>query len=164
MGSLSRFISITKAVAYLQNCNSKQLLPTIWNKEAFQFCFLYISRFSNVTKSFEDARRSCESNGGMLFEPRNKEENKEVADAGYEIVGNAYYWWIGVDDKEREGRFQYSSNKQEINFSNWGSGQPNNLNSNEDCVVMITSFDSFYSGKWADYHCSSENKFICEFT
>ena len=83
---------------------------------------MYIYRFSNVSKSFEEAQKTCVRNGGILFEPKNQQQNEEVANAGDEFDG--YFWWIGVDDKEREGRFQYSTTKQDINFSNWRSGEP----------------------------------------
>ena len=138
--------------------------PAARSERNFQSCFFNIYRFSNVTKSFEEAQSSCASNGGKLFEPRNLKQNKEVADAAYKI--HHYppnYWWIGADDKEREGSFQWSTSEKNINFSNWMSGQPNDFNGNQDCVGIYISSNSVYHGKWYDYTCSIKHFFICEF-
>ena len=120
-----------------------------------------------MKKSFEEAQSSCASNGGKLFEPRNLQQNKEVADAVFEINGYDGYefWWIGVDDKEKEGSFQWSTSKQSTNFSNWSSGQPNNFYGNQDCVNMLTSYsaNSDIHGKWYDTPCTELRPFICVF-
>ena len=120
-------------------------------------------------KSQEDAKRSCASKGGRLFEPRNQQENKAVADAGQEIYRG--YWWIGVENKIRDGKFKWAISKQNIDFSNWWPGddkiseQPDNWKGNEDCVTLKTNskFDYWY-GKWYDWACSLTSRFICEFT
>jgi C-type mannose receptor len=122
-------------------------------------------RFSNVTKSFDEAQGKCASKGGKLFEPRNLQQNNKVADFAHELDGYKN-WWIGVDDKEKEGIFQWSKSKQNINFSNWRSGQPNNLYGNEDCVDIYTTSSSHseYHGKWFDSDCNNIFRFICEFS
>ena len=116
-----------------------------------------------MEKSHEEAQRICTSNGGRLFEPKNKKENKEVAAAaaGAEIGSE---WWIGVDDKDTEGRFQWSSNKENINFSNWASGAPNGNEWNGNCVNMFSGSYLDNHGKWLDIPCYSISHFICEFT
>ena len=117
-----------------------------------------------MTKSFEEAQKTCVSYGGILFEPKNQQQNEEVANAGGEFGVN--FWWIGVDDKEREGRFQWSSTKDNTNFSNWDVGQPDNYNGNQDCVSMyiLKTVVDKENGKWYDNPCERKQKFICEFS
>ena len=50
------------------------------------------------------------------------------------------------------------------NFTYWNTGEPSNLNSagnNESCLNM---FSSRRTGKWNDYLCSKELKFLCKST
>ena len=115
-----------------------------------------------MTKSFEEARKTCVRNGGILFEPKNQQQNEEVANAGGEFDEN--FWWIGVDDKEREGRFQWSSTKDNTTFSNWDVGQPDSYKGNYDCVFMyIHKSNVHVHGKWYDHSCDRKKNFICEF-
>jgi len=119
-------------------------------------------RFSSVRKSWTEAQRVCSNNGGRLFEPRSSRQNMEVANTGREIVGSGYveYWWIGVDDRNSEGRYVWTSTKNEINFENW-IRQPNN-DGNENFVGMITHSDPAWHGKWFDHF--GKRPFVCEFT
>ena len=53
----------------------------------------------------------------------------------------------------------------QVQFTNWGSGQPNNMNSashgnGQDCVEIGSSFTA--ASKWNDADCNDTSKFICE--
>ena len=126
--------------------------------------FIYNWRFSKgPLKTWTEAQRICSNNGGRLFEPRNLRQNTEVANVAKEISGGRWTsWWLGVNDKNKEGRFVWSSTKTEINFSNWHSGEPNNKGNCtvcEDCVDMLPT-----NGKWYDKDCGFFFNFACEFT
>lgn len=64
-------------------------------------------------------------------------------------------WWIGYSDAGLEGFWTWSSGSSA--FTNWSSGQPDNL-FDEDCAI-----DRFGgSDSWNDVPCTSTNVFICE--
>jgi len=113
-----------------------------------------------VDKSWGEAKRICLTNGGRLFGPRRREQNDAVADTALKIVGPNWNFWIGINDLQYEGEFQFSSNK--INFKNWYQDQPDNTG-NSDCATLFTFSTSNYHGKWFDEKCNISLRFICEF-
>lgn len=65
--------------------------------------------------------------------------------------------WIGGNDLQNEGTFIWSKSGQAINWDNWSRGNPDDTNSNEDCIEFYT-----FSGKWNDKLCDRGIQFICE--
>ena len=47
------------------------------------------------------------------------------------------------------------------NFTDWNPAQPDNAHNNENCLNM---FSSRRTGKWNDYPCTRELKFLCKST
>lgn len=50
------------------------------------------------------------------------------------------------------------SDSSATDYTNWGTGQPNNLQGRQDCVSIY----SRYSGYWNDDYCSSKHAYICK--
>ena len=46
------------------------------------------------------------------------------------------FYWIGLTDISVEGKFRWVESHQEPNYDNWGNGQPNNFEGNQDCVTI----------------------------
>ena len=97
--------------------------------------------------------------GARLFEPRSKATNKLVSDKSKEVFNgrhNNKFPWIGINDRNTESQFVYTSSGERIIISNWKSGEPNNYGGNENCV----HFD--FNEVWNDDLCSKHFYFICE--
>ena len=64
----------------------------------------------------------------------------------------------------------YVTDNESIAFEHWGSirgsgAQPNNLDGNQDCVLIVTSTAPTWEGPddaWNDEKCSQNFRFICE--
>eukprot|EP01084_Bolivina_argentea_P254609 428066_1 len=59
--------------------------------------------------------------------------------------------WIGINDKQTEGIWKWSSGWP-VSYNNWAIGQPNNYN-NQDCVQTE-------HGKWSDWGCQDSNVYV----
>jgi hypothetical protein len=66
--------------------------------------------------------------------------------------------WIGANDLIKEGKWTWISDHSTINYTNWGKGEPNNYNGNEDCGVIHTR--PVFT--WNDVPCSHAYGYICE--
>ena len=64
--------------------------------------------------------------------------------------------WIGLRRDDSNKNQWIWVDGQKVTYSNWGAGEPNNIN--EECVVMNTS----PSGKWYDDRCSERRPYVCE--
>ena len=65
--------------------------------------------------------------------------------------------WIGLKrDLEDNSSWQWADESRAL-FSYWWSGEPNNYNSKEDCVVMNP-----HVGKWNDQNCWISHSYVCE--
>ena len=98
-----------------------------------------------------------------------------VFDKSQEVFGGKYVAWIGINDKKTEGEFVYTSSGEKINFSIWGSNQPDNtcgwagwlasLYYNEPCLVSQSpdcAVIGYKDEKWHDGLCLWQLNFICE--
>ena len=94
---------------------------------------------------------------GKLFEPRDLTTNNLVVDYAYGIRNDRF--WIGIDDIDTEGTFQYTTGGN-IVFTNWEVGQPVNI-PGHDCVQSMPKVEP-WTGKWDDYICDNKRSSICE--
>ncbi len=46
--------------------------------------------------------------------------------------------WIGLSDAAVENKFVWQNNYTELGYSLWNPGEPNNSNSDEDCVMLVS--------------------------
>jgi hypothetical protein len=67
--------------------------------------------------------------------------------------------WIGLNDMLAEGRWHWIHQKHPTTYTNWGPGEPENRNGNENCATMWSKY-----GSWHDHPCSftSIHFFVCE--
>lgn len=73
------------------------------------------------------------------------------------------HYWMSGNDLGKEGSFAWSSSGRAFLFTDWKTGEPNNVQYpgglDEDCVVLYY-VDNVY--KWYDVPCTHEYFFICE--
>ncbi|XP_072037146.1 galactose-specific lectin nattectin-like [Amphiura filiformis] len=110
-------------------------------------CYLYVEKDAN----WLSAERDCEGRGADLVSIHSSEENEFITNMtdGNERV------WIGLDDIAAEGDFTWSDGSH-LNFTNWGSNQPDNANDDEHCVHLKWRDP----GIWNDFTCRSTNPFL----
>ena len=76
-------------------------------------------------------------------------------------VCSPYWWdcctyWIGATDVTVNGTFLWTSDNSTLGFVNWRSGEPNDSNGNEDCLLLCRD------KRWNDYNCDRSLPYICE--
>ncbi|XP_040176618.1 pulmonary surfactant-associated protein D-like [Rana temporaria] len=106
-------------------------------------------------ENYATAQNICKEVGGSLPTPRNEEENSVLQEI-MNTKGGSSLAYIGISDSQEEGTFKYVTGEN-LNFTNWGQGQPDNYANTEDCVHM------YRDGKWNDIPCSQKLLVICEF-
>ncbi|KAK3100110.1 hypothetical protein FSP39_014947 [Pinctada imbricata] len=70
--------------------------------------------------------------------------------------------WTRGNDIDKEGNFVWAENHGQpkaFSYSNWRSGQPNNIGDDQDCVLLQYPLTGL---KWSDANCSEKHSFICE--
>lgn len=80
--------------------------------------------------------------------------------AGLMTTGQNGFYTSGNDEMS-ENHFVWTNggSPTSVSYSNWYPGQPNNVGSNQDCVLMQYP-DAGY--QWGDVACSEKHPFICE--
>lgn len=128
---------------------SPDLCSTEW-LEINNKCY-YISA-EGVTKSWPDSKQDCEQRGGRLVIISAKSEMKFFS----LLRGNA---WIGLSDRENEGRWMWEDGTSFKNPKWWTEGEPNDANENEDCAHLNRVSNLVGLN---DNECNALFSYICE--
>jgi hypothetical protein len=89
-------------------------------------------------------------------------ENEWLRTTATALWPTADYLWLGASDLAQEGSWSWSSGIT-FSFAQWGSGEPNNSNSNEHCAELrLTNFSGLKPGDWNDSVCTDLKHFVCE--
>ncbi|XP_030836382.1 macrophage mannose receptor 1-like [Strongylocentrotus purpuratus] len=142
--ALSLFAFISVSTAYV-TC------PDDWTRHGFS-CYYF--RSCDVT--WDDGERECLALGGHLVSIDTRAEMAFVENL---VAGEKGPFWIGLNDKYREGQWFFTDMRRlrpELGPL-WGAHEPNN-NGDEDCVMFPHGADK----KWNDAKCDSKYSFICE--
>ena len=114
---------------------------------------------STDSRTYDEAANQCRSIGSSLAEPRSQDENDAIIN--FTKTQNNFWgedhFWIGVNDMNQENKFISESSGQEVNFTSWSPGQPDNSN-DEDCVE-IWYHDNY---RWNDAQCDIKFPFVCQ--
>ncbi|XP_071822362.1 uncharacterized protein [Apostichopus japonicus] len=125
------------------------LCPPFYERGFENGCY----RFVRNTTSWFDARKNCkEIEHGDLAVIDSQEELDFVLDET-----NGGDWWIGMSDLAIEDYFRWVTCDDVDGWAatNWGDGEPNNLDDVQHCVHMV-------AGKWNDWKCERPVNYICE--
>ncbi|NOH03274.1 MAG: hypothetical protein HND47_15600 [Chloroflexi bacterium] len=111
---------------------------------------------------WDNAENYCASRKGHLVTIEDEEENMFV----YNL---APYALLGATDRDKEGHWVWVAG-QEMSYTNWCQGEPNNCGSREVYGYCISeNYLNFHndprclSGQWNDVSISGEESYVCEF-
>ena len=150
---LLRNASANSTFELLRNASTKQLSqpcpPLFQQNDSLKSCY----HFSQSELSWRQARQQCLDMQAYLVEVESKEEDDFIRASIAARGGSSH--WLGGSDTLREGIFKWSHSGQAFTYTNWQSGQPNNVR-NQDCV------EAYPDRKWNDIPCARTRLFICE--
>ena len=96
---------------------------------------------------------TCTLLGSQLVTVDDEVENAALVEAMASL--NVYVTWIGLNDLTDEGDYLWAD-ATPASWTNWSSGDPNDADGSDDCVVMVPD------GTWVDVSCSYGFNYICE--
>ncbi|XP_067249306.1 galactose-specific lectin nattectin-like [Chanodichthys erythropterus] len=121
--------------------------PKGWSSFGLR-CFKYFSQSVN----WITAERNCQGLGANLASVRNKPENDFLLGL---LPSSSTRAWIGAHDGKQEGQWLWTDGSV-YDFTNWCSGEPNNLDT-ENCLEI-----NFTSKRcWNDETCADQMGYIC---
>nr|XP_034333174.1 galactose-specific lectin nattectin [Crassostrea gigas] len=101
----------------------------------------------------------CSSVGAKLVEIETESENNFLK-RHLQTTGATKNYWIGLSDAIKEGKFVWQTTQDNVDYTDWAPGEPNDDHHTEDCAELFQPF-SFH---WNDAPCSVKSNFICEKT
>lgn len=98
--------------------------------------------------TWTEAKSFCESENAALVIIRDDETNSQI-----HTSISPQEAWIGLS---RPTPWIWSDTGENYTFTNWQSGQPDNLNGYEECSAMVVN-----NGTWTDEQCTKKYPFFC---
>ncbi|XP_067669202.1 perlucin-like protein [Haliotis asinina] len=121
------------------------LCPAGWQNNGTNNCYFFTSN----GKNWQSAENDCQQRGAHLASIHGEAENIFLSSFSAARI------WIGLNDLIQEGSFRWTDGSA-LNFSNWGSGQPD-FKGIEQCTGL--NYLSF--GVWNNFQCIDEYAYIC---
>ncbi|XP_069764107.1 lectin-like isoform X2 [Narcine bancroftii] len=117
-------------------------------------------RFFCDSRTWWDAEEFCNhrSNYGHLASVNSEDHQEFILDIIYAVNRNMPITWIGLNDRCKEGTFNWIDGSS-LDYQNWAKGEPNNLRNEEHCVNM----NYFRDGTWNDEVCDKKFAFVCSY-
>ncbi|KAI4882102.1 hypothetical protein NFI96_000102 [Prochilodus magdalenae] len=129
-----------------------------WSQEV-PYCEVLVTSWTyhlpGMTKSWDESKNLCEKNFTGLMVIQNKEQHEYLK--RNLIVG---YYWIGLRQTNSQWIWQGTGVPLMGNGS-WAVGEPNNRNTNENCVEMYIRPDQSTNGLWNDEACKNQKNVLC---
>jgi len=113
--------------------------------------------FFNQPVTYTEAEKVCQSKDAKLVTIISEEENKFVLNFAKK-KSKQYRLWIGAKRQGPNDKDFEWSNENEMIYSNWHTGEPNDVGNNEFYVEMHLND----KGEWNDAPNTNNNVFICE--
>jgi len=106
-------------------------------------------------KSWDDAHAFCQAQGGNLATFRSQTELDKLTNYANKCIADEFFW-VGANDKEREGKWSWTDDKSTLDFASWAEEEPNNDDPGEHCGGLYTEEGAMY-----DQVCDAELFFMC---
>ncbi|BFZ08877.1 hypothetical protein BsWGS_11916 [Bradybaena similaris] len=122
-----------------------------WQKSQEDICYGY----GDTAVSWGNARTACQTWSATLAEV----PTIAVSNFLFAIARSKWHdcVWLGGNDIDEEGDWEWSSGSNVDTFTNWYTDEPNNSGSGEDCLGM----SRVYNYTWNDGDCNYRCNFIC---
>merc|ERR550519_1968739 len=126
-------------------------------------------RFHESVLTQSEAKKFCEEEQqfpARLVEIESAEENRAII---AELKRRNFHSkkiqvWLGITDRHSEGHWVLESTGKSVVFTDWNSGEPNNLGSGENCAAISSAYkrnkrnDPTGKWKWNDSKCSNNTR------
>uniref|UniRef100_A0A3Q3LR21 Ladderlectin-like n=1 Tax=Mastacembelus armatus TaxID=205130 RepID=A0A3Q3LR21_9TELE len=113
-------------------------------------CYIFVP----TAMTWPDAEKNCQSLGGNLASVHHDIDYQVVQNVIYIVKGTGPAWIGGTNWRWTDGT--------PFNFSNWGIGQPDNYQGNENCLQISTEGKSPKCRRfWDDLNCQTPLPFVC---
>ncbi|KAI8485139.1 hypothetical protein Bbelb_370640 [Branchiostoma belcheri] len=90
------------------------------------------------------AAEFCGKDGGTLAMPRDAETNTFLLSISQPRVN----YWIGLHDRQEEGKFEWVDGSALGKYNKWAQGQPDSKARGSDCVSLSKGHDKENIGEW----------------
>lgn len=133
-----------------------------------QACYRLFKQDS--VKTYPEAVKLCQSNGGVIPTIHNQQENKEVHDMAFNplgdhVIGN--WIWLGAieekincksEDRHHCWKWNDETRVNTTGYTNWGLLQAIPTHT---CLAMVASKSSNSDdGAWENYNCTDNHAFV----
>ncbi|KAB0377582.1 hypothetical protein FD755_012026 [Muntiacus reevesi] len=112
---------------------------------------------SKKNMTFEEARDYCQKTYTALVAIQNQEEIKYLNST---FSHSPSYYWIGIRKINDIWTWIGTNKSLTKEATNWAPGEPNNKQSDEDCVEIYIKREKD-SGKWNDERCTKRKLALC---
>ncbi|KAL8211739.1 UNVERIFIED_CONTAM: hypothetical protein K2H54_015037, partial [Gekko kuhli] len=107
--------------------------------------------FSSGTKLWSESLSYCIEQSAHLVSVESDEEQDFLRNS----ISTKGTYWLGITDKEQDGKWRWSEDGSLVSISLWDIGEPK-TGYNEDCGIM------YPNGSWAAAACSLPYHWICK--
>lgn len=107
--------------------------------------------------SWAKARKFCQESYTDLVAIQNREENEYL---NKHMPFSSTYYWIGIRRVGDIWTWVGTNKTLAMEAENWGTGEPNKMKLNEDCVEIYIKREND-SGKWNDENCRKHKVALC---
>ena len=136
------------------SCFFSVLCPRGWLSSFHGGCFKVHSNHLD----WNSAKSACEALGSSLAVPNSKAKSREFPQLLKRARAGKHFWIGLYRDPKNERRWLWVDGSI-VYITSWGTGEPNNVGSNEDCgAIFMRSGES----KWNDAPCYDSLPYICE--
>ena len=107
--------------------------------------------FCETVSNWYAASDFCDNQDSYTLVTINDSSEQSWVEGVASGLSSSHWWWIGLNDLDNEGSFQWESGSSS-GYTNWAGGQPDNYNGLEDCAHIYGT-----SGTWNDLPCGNDN-------
>jgi len=121
----------------------------------------YRFQITSYWRNYHDSKSYCNNRGGEIVSRLLGSDGLNYHSEIWRVINSQDHSdiWVGLTDYDSEGTWTYTSGERATNLMfSWVSGQPDNWNGNEDCVIFSKSLSGLI-----DIGCHINRRIVCQF-